>query len=67
MLPRPIIAVLAITLGVPFLILAALVYADSGISPSILTSALTIAVLSVFLILMIFEIKRIADLPPDSH
>lgn len=67
MLSRPVIAVLAITLGLPFLILLALVSSGSGASTSIFTSALALAVFSVFLILMIFEIKRIAEQPPEGH
>jgi hypothetical protein len=67
MLPRPFIAVLAITLGIPFLFLLAIVSAPSGVSASAFTTPLTIAVLSLFLVLMVFEIKRIADLPPDQH
>jgi hypothetical protein len=67
MLSRSLIAVLAITIGLPFLILLGLVFSGSGASTGIFTSVLTIAVLSMFLMLMIFEIKRIADLPPDAH
>ncbi len=67
MLPRPLIAVLAITLGLPFLFLLAIVSSPTGVSASAFTTPLTIAVLAIFLILMIFEIKRIADQPPDQH
>jgi len=67
MLPRPVIAVLAITLGLPFLVLLALVSPTSGVNAGFLTSILTITVLSAFLTLMIFEIKRIADQPSDEH
>jgi hypothetical protein len=61
MLSRPILAMVAITLGLPFLILVALVVSSSGISTKAFTSVLTIIVLSSFVTLMIFEIKRIAD------
>ena len=64
---RTIIGILALTLGLPFLILLAIVSSASGASASVFTSALTIMVISVFLMLVIFEIKRIADLPPDSY
>lgn len=67
MLSRSFIAVLVITLGLPFLIFLALVNSAAGISTSVFTSTLTIAVLSVFVVLMIFEIKRLAELPPDEH
>ncbi|MBL0407586.1 hypothetical protein JKG68_27080 [Microvirga aerilata] len=64
---RPLLAVLAIALGLPFLILLALVSSASGVSASVFTSAIGIVVMSVFLMLVIYEIKRIADLPPDAH
>lgn len=67
MLPRSLIAVIALALGLPFLILLALVFSASGVSASVFTNALGIMIISVFLMLMIFEIKRIADLPPDTH
>jgi hypothetical protein len=67
MLPRSFIAVLAISLGIPFLILLALVSSGSGVSSKAITSVLNITVLSAFLTLMIFEIKRIADQPSDGH
>ena len=67
MLPRSFIAVLAIALGLPFLILLALVSSGSGVSPKALTSVLNILVLSSFVILMIFEIKRLVDQPTDGH
>lgn len=67
MLPRPFVAVMALTLGIPFLVLLAIVSADSGVSSSVFTSALSLTVFSVFLILMIYEIKRIADQPPEGH
>lgn len=64
-MPRPLIAIIAITVGLPFLILLALVSSSSGVSSSVLTSACGIVIFSTFLMLAIFEIKRIADLPPD--
>ena len=64
---RPLFAVLAIALGLPFLILLALVSSASGVSASVFTSAVGIVVMSVSLMLVIYEIKRIADLPPDAH
>jgi hypothetical protein len=67
MLPAPVIAVILITLGVPLLVLVALVSLTSGIDSSVLTSILTMAVLSTFLVLMIFEIRRLVELPPDEH
>ncbi len=66
-MPRSFLAVLAITLGLPFLILLAIVSSASGVSASVLTSALGLVIMSVFLMLVVYEIKRIADLPPDTH
>jgi hypothetical protein len=66
-MPRSFFAVLAITLGLPFLILLAIVSSASGVSASVLTSALGLMIMSVFLMLLVYEIKRIADLPPDAH
>jgi hypothetical protein len=66
MVPHLLIAVVAITVGLPFLILLAVVSSSSGVSTSVLTNALGIMVFSICLTLVIFEIKRIADLPPDS-
>jgi hypothetical protein len=62
-----LIAVLAMTLGLPFLILLALVSPGSGASSDIITVVLAIAVFSTFLMLMIFEIKRLADLPSNER
>ena len=64
---RSVLAVLAIALGLPFLILLALVSSASGVSPSVFTHALGLVIMSVFLMLVVFEIKRITDLPPDAH
>lgn len=64
---RSVLAVLAIALGLPFLILLALVSSSSGVSASVFTSALGLVITSVFLMLVVFEIKRIVDLPPDAH
>ncbi len=64
---RSFVAVLAIALGLPFLILLALVSSATGVSPSVFTHALGLVITSIFLMLVIYEIKRIADLPPDLH
>ncbi|MBD2748514.1 hypothetical protein IC232_17610 [Microvirga sp. BT688] len=66
-MPRSFFTVLAITLGLPFLILLAIVSSASGVSASVLTSTLGLMIMSVFLMLAVYEIKRIADLPPDAH
>jgi len=64
---RPVLAVLGIALGLPFLILLALVSTTSGVSPSVFTTTLGLVIISVFLMLVVFEIKRIVDLPPDAR
>lgn len=64
---RPVVAVFIIALGLPFLILLALVSSASGVSASVFTNALGLVIISVFLMLVVFEIKRIVDLPPDAH
>lgn len=64
---RSVAAVLAIALGLPFLILLALVSSASGASASVFTHAIGIMVLSAFLMLTIFEIKRVSELPTDAH
>jgi len=64
---RSVLAVLSIAVGLPFLILLALVSSTSGVSPSVFTSAIGLVIMSVFLMLVVYEIKRIVDLPPDAH
>ncbi|MBA1155616.1 hypothetical protein [Microvirga mediterraneensis] len=64
---RSVLAVLSLAVGLPFLILLALVSSTSGVSPSVFTSAVGLVIMSVFLMLVVYEIKRIVDLPPDSH
>jgi hypothetical protein len=66
-MPGSVLAVLAIALGLPFLILLAIVSVGSGVSASVFTTALGLVVTSVVLMLVVYEIKRIADLPPDAH
>jgi len=66
-MPGSVLAVLAIALGLPFLILLAIVSTGSGVSASVFTTALGLVVTSVVLMLVVYEIKRIADLPPDAH
>jgi hypothetical protein len=63
---RSFLAVSSIALGLPFLILLALVSSASGVSASVFTNALGLVIMSVLLMLVVYEIKRIADLPPDA-
>ena len=62
MSPRLLIAVLAITVGIPFLLFFAMV-TSHGIDPSIIGMILGGAILATFIILMVFEIRRLADQP----
>ena len=66
-MPGSLLAVLAIAVGLSFLILLAIVSAGSGVSASVFTTALGLVVMSIVLMLVVYEIKRIADLPPDAH
>jgi hypothetical protein len=62
-----LLATSAMTLGLPLLILLAIVNSNFGVSYSVFNNALAIIVLSTFLMLMVFEIKRISELPPGSY
>jgi hypothetical protein len=52
---RSVLAVLAIALGLPFLILLALVSSASGVSTSVFTHALGLVIMSVFLMLVVLR------------
>jgi hypothetical protein len=63
MLPRPIIGLLALTVGLPLLLLIAVVASNPSVSPSILNHIVGGGIMAVFLFLMVGEIKRMADAP----
>jgi hypothetical protein len=44
-----------------------MIYSAAGVSISVFNSALAIIILATFIVLMLFEIRRIADLPPGSY
>jgi hypothetical protein len=67
MLPRWLIGVLAVTLGLPLLLLYALVFSTGAVNPAVFNTIVGSAIIGMFLILMGVEIKRIADQPSDSH
>ena len=67
MLPRPIVAGLVIALGLPVLVLFAIVFLTSGVSSAIFSNIVTAAVIMSFVILMVFEIRRLADQSSDAH
>jgi uncharacterized membrane protein len=57
---RTIAAVLALVLGLPFVMLAAIVWA-AGVDQGFLTGVLTFTVVGSAVVAMLFEIKRLAD------
>jgi predicted permease len=65
MLSRPIIGLLALTVGLPLLLVAVVVASNPSVSPSILSHIFGGGIIALFLFLMIGEIKRLADTP--SH
>lgn len=67
MLPRSVIALVALALGIPFLILFAVIASNPGISSSVFSNIIGTAIVMTFVILVVFEIKRIADQPSDPH
>jgi predicted permease len=70
MLPRPIIGLLALTVGLPLLLLIAVVASNPSVSASIVNHIVGGGIMAVFLFLMVGEIKRMADVPahsPDKH
>jgi predicted permease len=65
MLTRPIIGLLALTVGLPLLLLFAVIASNPSVSPSILNHIVGGGIMAVFIFLMVGEIKRMADVP--SH
>ncbi|WP_230531131.1 hypothetical protein [Microvirga roseola] len=61
MLPLAMVAMIALTIGLPVLLFYAIVTA-SGVDPSLFTGMVAGTVFATFLIATIFEIKRLADL-----
>ena len=66
-MPTPLVIVIGITLGVPLVLLLAIVALTPGISSSLLTAVLSLAVFSIFGTLMIYEIKRLAEQQPPNE
>ncbi|MBM6596553.1 hypothetical protein [Microvirga pudoricolor] len=65
MLTRPIIGLLALTVGLPLLLLFAVIASNPSVSASILNHIVGGGIMAVFIFLMVGEIKRMADVP--SH
>ena len=65
MLSRTIIGLLALTVGLPLLLVAVVVASNPSVSPAILSHIVMGSIMALFLFLMIGEIKRLADTP--SH
>jgi cytosine/uracil/thiamine/allantoin permease len=61
---KPIAIIAAVALGIPLLIFLVLFAGNSGINDGLGTAVSLVFVLGTFLSAFIFEIKRIADLPP---
>ena len=66
-MPTPLVIVIGITLGVPLVLLLAIVALTPGISSSLLTAVLSLAVFSIFGTLMIYEIKRLVEQQPPNE
>jgi hypothetical protein len=64
--PNPIYILVAITLGVPTVILVLLVGMNSGMQDGAFMTLVTLLVLSAVVIAVVLEIKRFVDHPSDS-
>ncbi len=62
----PIYVLAAITVGIPALLLIALIGMNPGVQDGSFASILTLLIGSAFLIAAVFEIKRLADQPSDA-
>lgn len=63
----PVYILAAITLGIPALLLILLVGMNPGVQEGTLTIIVTFLVVSAFVTAAVFEIKRLADQPPDDN
>jgi len=63
---NPIYVLAAITVGIPALLLIALIGMNPSVQDGSLASILTLLIGSAFLIAAVFEIKRLADQPSDA-
>jgi hypothetical protein len=63
---RPVLVALAITLGFPLLAMSAVIAFNPGIVPGAFSNAVTFLVVLSFSVAALFEIKRLADQPPDQ-
>jgi hypothetical protein len=67
MLSRPVITMIAIALGLPFLILFVITASNPNISSGIVSIIVGGSIIMSFVVMFIFEIKRLADQPSDPH
>ncbi len=63
---NPLYILVAITLGIPALLLIPLVGLNPGVQDGTFTTVLTFLVVSAFVTAVVFEIKRLADQPSDE-
>jgi hypothetical protein len=64
---NPIYLIAAITLGIPALLAIPLIGMNPGIQPGAFTNVVPALVIAAFIIAAIFEIRRLADQPPDEN
>jgi hypothetical protein len=64
---NPIYILVAITIGIPALLLLVLIGTNPGVEEGIFTAIMTFVVVSLFMTAMLFEIKRLADQPSDKE
>lgn len=69
MLPQPLTLLIAITLGIPLVLVTLVINASDGVNPALLRTIIGGVIFSIFMTLFIFEIKRIADIDdhPEEH
>ena len=63
---NPVYLLAGITLGVPTLLMIALIGMNPGVQDGSFASILTLLGVSAFVVAAVFEIKRLADQPSDS-
>jgi hypothetical protein len=63
---NPVYILAAITLGIPALLLIPLVGMNPGVQEGTFTTVAAFLVVSAFITAAVFEIKRLADQPPEA-
>lgn len=62
-MPRLLIGLIALALGLPFLLFLVVVASNPNVNPSIVGTILQGCVIVAFAVLFLFEVKRLADEP----